>query len=480
MAKLMRCKYCGTLQDEPQGAKLCVQCGGELAYVEDSAGGEAVDGSYVRAQMELDQIAAPGGQIVGRHLVITVQTPQTVPPAEQAGGGAGREAMHFVAVLDTSGSMRGPKLKAAKEAVRQAIRRLQGASGGRDATRGVDLFSLVTFATRAQCLLPAKPVDAHLRRVAESALDEIDAGGQTALCGGLEVGIEQVLKDAQGTNLVLLLSDGQANIGETNVEAVGRRALDARAKGITVSTLGVGRDYNEALMAEIAIDGGGRFYHVANATQIAAYLTGELGEMASLAARDVVATLHLPPGTGVQTLSAAYPVREHAISLGDIPLATELEVVVQVLLPPQPAGSRLPIDGVLEYRSPAGNALRTPLNRVTVRYEQEADLVQAEGAVRPIVRRVLGHMQAASVLATSKAAARSPGDARRRSEVELSTMRQYAALLGQDEGAAATLSESEEVLRAFSAPSPAASPKAKEATHAAMRRHRGSKDFDQA
>ena len=60
------------------------------------------------------------------------------------------------------------------------------------------------------------------------------------------------------------------------------RALGARTKHLVVSTLGVGSDYNEALMVEIATQGGGRFYHVQHANEISAYLTGELGEFSAL------------------------------------------------------------------------------------------------------------------------------------------------------------------------------------------------------
>jgi len=466
MDRLMRCKYCGTLQDEPQGAKVCVQCGGELVWEGIHTPEER---SYVRAQLELDQIAAPGGQVVERHLVVTVETPDAVPQKEQAHSLLGRDALHFVAVMDISGSMSGAKIAAAKQAVRDAMHRLQDG----------DVFSLVTFSTDVRCPSSAKPVDAGVRRVVESSLQEIRAGGQTALCGGLELGIMQAVDARQSTNLVLLLSDGQANVGETDVEAVGRRAVDARAKGVTVSTLGVGNDYNEALMAEIAIDGGGRFYHIADASQIAAYLTGELGEMTSLAARNAVVTLDLPAGTGVHTLSSAYPVHGFKVSLGDIPVSTLLEVVLRVLLPPQAVGTRLPIEGVLRYQSPAGTELSTPLNRVTVRYDRESAFVLTEGVVRPVVRRVLGHMQATGVLATSKAATRSVQDAQQKSATALSSMRKYAALLGEDKEAAETLAEGAEVLRFMAAPmAPAGKRQAKAATHAAMRRHRGSKDFD--
>lgn len=463
MAKLMRCKYCGTLQDEPVGAKVCVQCGGELAWETPQAD---TDRSYVRAHLELDRIAAPGGQVVERHLVLTIETPEVLPVAERARTASGREALHFVAVLDISGSMQGPKIEAAKRAVLDAVQRLQDG----------DTLSLVTFATDVQCPLAARRVDDELRRAIGHLLRGIRAGGQTALCGGLEEGIAQAGAARQATNLVLVLSDGQANVGETDVEAVGRRAVDARAQGITVSTLGVGRDYNEALMAEIAIDGGGRFYHITDASQIAAYLTGELGEVTSLAARGVTVALDLPVGAALHALSAAYAVQGHEVAVGDIPLATSLEIVLRVLLPPQPRGSRLSIGGVVRYGSPAGHALSAVLNEVVVRYDLDV-LLPVTGVVKPVVRRVLEQMQAASVLSTSKAASRSAEDAVRESEAAIASMRTYAALLGDDAEVADELDERARMLGAIAAPSPAFRSAAKAATYTAIRRQRGSKDF---
>jgi len=460
MPRLMRCKYCGTLQDEPAGSKICAQCGGPLAWEE--APGQP---SYLRAQLELDQVSAAPDQVVERHLILTIETPDVLPPEERAQSASGREALHFTGVLDVSGSMSGPKIEAAKRAVQDAVARLQEG----------DVFSLIVFSTSARALLQAKHVDAALPGQVRGLLQGLGAGGQTALCGGLEMGIASAIEARQATNLVLLLSDGQANVGETDVEAVGRRALAARAEGITVSTLGVGHDYNEALMAEIAIDGGGRFYHLADATQIAAYLTGELGEMTSLAARDVVVTFELPSGTDLQPLAAAYPAQGHAVTLGDIPLSTSLEVALRVLLAPQPGGTRLPITGAVRYQSPAGHTLSTALNRVTVRYSQAGE-VPLPGVVRPVVRRVLGQMQAASVLATSKAAARSTTEARREGEAAMVQMRQYAALLGEEE-AQDLLEQDAQMLRAMASPA-ASGIQFKEATYAAMRRQRGSKDFD--
>ena len=426
MPNLMRCQYCGLLQDEPAGVKTCARCGGDLVFEAEPSPDERA--SYVRVQMELDQVTAPGGRNVDRYLLVTVRTPEQVPPHEAAPTEIGRQPLSFTAVLDVSGSMRGRKLAQAKEAVRQALRRLHDG----------DIFSLVTFANKVACAFEPTGIDDHTRRVVESALQEIDAGGRTALCGGLELGLEKAAARKQETNLVLLLSDGQANVGETDLEAVGQRGYEARQRGTIVSTLGVGADYNEALMVEIATQGGGRFYHVLDAAQIGAYMAGELGEVAALAARDATLRLTIPTGAALFPLSAAYLAQqfggEATVSLGDIPSDVELEVPIRLTLPAQPPLSKLSVEGSLEYRSPAGNRLLARLNRVTVRFVEPAAFGRREGVVVPVAERVLGQMRAAHVLGVSRAMARGPAGAMRQAGVELDTLREYAALLGEERG----------------------------------------------
>ncbi|MFQ6100550.1 MAG: VWA domain-containing protein [Anaerolineae bacterium] len=460
MAHLMRCLYCGLLQDEPRGIKTCVRCGGELAFEQPPPAR-----SYVQAQMELDQINAPAEQIVDRYLVLTIQTPSQVPDDEAAPTTSGREPMGFTAVLDVSGSMRGEKIESAREAVRQAVRCLHDG----------DLLSLVTFASEVQTVLKPTQVDGRLRQQVEDILNRVSAGGQTALCSGLEAGIEAARARPQETNLVLLLSDGQANVGETDLEKVGERALKARQGGVTTSTLGVGSDYNEALMVEIATQGGGRFYHVLHAHQITPYVVGELGEVSALAARDTALHLILPGGTGLQPFSSAYTVSAQSlVSLGDIPIDTQLEVVLRLLLPPQPASSRLPIEGTLTYRSPAGNELTTPLNAVTLRFVAPAAFDRRDGAVVPVVERVLEQMKARSVLGTVRVAAvsgRAAADERAR--LSIAELRTYASLLG-DEVAEELAAQQQRTFVAMAA-APAA---AKNAVSRAYARHRSTKDFD--
>jgi Ca-activated chloride channel family protein len=464
MARLMRCLYCGTLQDEPVGAKTCVRCGGELSFVSEPPPDER--GSYLQVQMELDQVMAPAGQNVERHLLITLRAPAQVPANEAAPTTAGRPPLSLTGVLDVSGSMKGDKLAQAKDAVRQAVSRLHDG----------DSLALVTFSNEIRTVLAPTPVDEHIRQVVQSALQDINAGGMTALCGGLEEGLKHAGGVHQQTNLVLLLSDGQANVGETDIEKVGYRAYEGRQKGIIASTLGVGLDYNEALMVEVATQGGGRFYHVQRPDQIAAYVAGELGEVAALAARQTQIHLIIPAGAIVMPLSGAYATQqdgaEATITIGDVPCDTELEIPVRVALAGQRPGNKLSFEGSVSYRSPAGNQLRSSLNRVTVRFVEAAAFQLRAGVVPPIAERVLEHIKAANVLSVARAMAKGPAEGDKQREAGLVRLRAYASLLG-DERAAAEVEESQLQSRDFAA----APQMAKAGIAAAFARERGAKKF---
>ena len=472
MPQLMRCQYCGLLQDEPAGVKACARCGGELAFEGPPPPDERL--SYVSVQMELDQISAPAGRNCDRYLLVTLRTPPQVPVEQAAQTKSGRQPLNFCAILDVSGSMQGEKIEQAKDAVRKSLRLL----------REGDVFSLVTFSNQVSTAFEPRRVDSQARRVVESSLQEITAGGMTALDGGLALGLEKLAspileKPASQkleTNLALLLSDGQANVGETDLEIVGQRGFAARQQGMIVSTLGVGQDYNEALMAEIATQGGGRFYHIESAGQIVAFLAGELGEVAALAARETVLHLDLPTGATLVPLSSAYPAQQGGgkatIDIGEIPSDTELEVTLRMTLPAQKAGTRLSVEGSLQYRSPAGNLLSSRLNRVTVRFMEQASFSLQEGVVRPVAERVLEQLKAANVLGVSRAYARSVADGVRQAEVQLEALREYASKLGE-ERALYEAKDAEQTLNAF-----AANPMmAKASVAAAFSRQRSSKDF---
>jgi len=376
--------------------------------------------------MELDQVAAPANLNLERYLLITIRTPEEIPIEEMRPAEAGRMPINFTAVLDVSGSMQGEKISYAREAVRQAIKYLEEG----------DIFSLVTFANEAASPYEPAPIDKGSARAIQSTLDEIQAGGMTALDGGLEQGIAKAFIHKQDTNLVLLLSDGQANVGVTDLEVIGQRSFQARQAGATVSTLGVGLDYNEALLAEIATQGGGRFYHLAAPHEIPAYLAGELGEVVALAARDARIVLNMPEGATLVPLTAAYPVQQSdgraVVSVGDIPCDTELEIILRLALLGQSEGVKLSVDGELAFQSPAGNAHNIDLNRVTVRFLSRPVFSPRQGVVEPVVERVLEQMRAANVLNIARTMAHQPDLADKQADEMIQSYKSYASLLGDE------------------------------------------------
>lgn len=461
MSKVMRCPYCGLLQDEPQGVKACSRCGGPLEFEI-----QPPKPTYVQVQMELDQVAAPANSNVERYLLVTIRTPKEVPPDEAASTESGRPPISFSAVLDASGSMQGEKIEQAKTAVQQAVQYL----------RAGDVFSLVTFAQEVRCPCEPSRVDGKTYDAVKKALGKIAAGGMTALCGGLEAGIEKATAHRQDTNLVMLLSDGQANVGETDLERIGNRAYQARQQGSIVSCLGIGLDYNEALMAEIATQGGGRFYHLTSARQIPAYLAGELGEVAMLAARDVKIHLDVPQGATLIPLSAAFPVQQAGgkavVSVGDVPCDTDLEIPLRLALLAQSAGATLSIEGTLAFRTPAGRAIERPVNRVTVRFVAQGAFQMREGVVLPVAERVFAQMKPAGVLGVARTLATRPQEAARQAETLMARLRAYATLLGEGR-AEREMGEIEEQFSSLT-DSPAAS---KRTTYEAYSRIRASKDY---
>jgi len=457
MARLMRCLYCGALQDEPTGVKSCARCGGELQY--EDAARPASGGSYITAQLELDQVYAPPGQNVDRYLLLTLCSPAEVPPEHAMPREQRRPPLHLVAVLDVSGSMSGTKLASAKEALRQALHFLQDG----------DVFSLVTFSDQVQTHLKAESYAQRKRDKMENLLDEIRASGMTALDGGLAQGIDLGQKKRQATTLVLLLSDGQANVGETDLEKIGLRAQKARQSGLIVSTLGVGLDYNEALMVEIANQGGGRFYHIQEGSQIPAALMQELGSAAMLAARQVEVEFDLPSGAALVSLTALYPLEmvnsRPLLKVGDLLPDVRVEIPLRLTLYPHAAGERFSVSGGVHHQTPRGQTLGLALNAVTVRFVEQRQFEERPGYVVPVMERVLEFRRAAHLLEFARLQERDSTLARQQAERERQALRDYARMFNPDK---AMELEVEKIDALFATPKVA-----KQAMHRAARMIRG-------
>lgn len=124
---------------------------------------------------------------------------------------------------------------------------------------------------------------------AEEALRRIEARGTTDLGGGWLLGCEQVAAALQEGDVArcLLMTDGLANVGIVDPAELVRHARELAARGIATTTFGVGRDFNEVLLHEMAQNGSGNFYFIENATQIEDFVASEVGEALEVVAQDV-------------------------------------------------------------------------------------------------------------------------------------------------------------------------------------------------
>jgi len=158
-------------------------------------------------------------------------------------------------------------------------------------------------------------------------------------------------------------------------------ADDMRCRGVVTSTFGVGADFDERLLQQMADAGGGHFYNIERAVQIPDLFASELGEALDVVASGVTLTIEMPNLRGVDVLNE-FPSRSDQdiviVQLGDLVSGQELSVVVNLGFPAgeegtqlaatfsvQPAGAHVSAQSVTQVWTLASDAMcRTePLNR---------------------------------------------------------------------------------------------------------------------
>jgi len=192
-----------------------------------------------------------------------------------------RTPLNIALVLDRSGSMQGDKLKYTLEAAKFVIDNLDEK----------DIVSIITYESEVQVVAEAQKVTnkQHLKNL----IDKIGTGGSTNLSGGMFEGYTQVAKNKSNDyiNRVLLMSDGLANQGiadsATLVKAVSAKLEET---GISLSTFGVGADFNENLMQSLA-EAGGNYYFINSPYEIPTIFAKEMNGLLLVAAQNLRLTI---------------------------------------------------------------------------------------------------------------------------------------------------------------------------------------------
>jgi len=275
--------------------------------------------------------------------------------ADEATRQADRLPLNLAAVLDKSGSMSGDKIEKVKEATTFVVNHLDPH----------DFFALVVYDSEVQVLQPAIQIGEADKEILLSRIGQLGPGSNTNLSGGLFAGIGEVGKNRsdQRINRVLLLSDGLANEGITDRFALRDKAASHAKEGIQVSTLGVGLDYNEDLMEDLAKFGGGNYYFIAQPEEIAQIFEQELSGLMQVVARDVEIIVEPAEGVTVEN-PYGYQVRLEG---------------KKFILTPKDLSANEARDMLLQLHVPAQSVGNQTLARVTARYR---DVDRAEGELR--------------------------------------------------------------------------------------------------
>ena len=207
---------------------------------------------------------------------------------------AHRLPLNVALVIDRSGSMKGKKIKDVRKA----------AHGLADQLAADDRVTVVSYSDYARADVPSTLVDDAARKKIRRAIDRMRAAGNTFLAAGLLEGsaqVQQHLRRSQ-VNRVLLLSDGIANRGITDPPTLAGITREMSQRGVLVTTIGVGNDYNEDLMTALADYGGGAYYYVRNSRDLASVVEREAQMMASTVAQRMTVEIELPPGVSLANL----------------------------------------------------------------------------------------------------------------------------------------------------------------------------------
>ena len=249
---------------------------------------------------------------------------------------------HLAIVIDRSGSMKGDRIQ---NAIAGAVEAVDHLGDG-------DLVSVVTFDTTVTDVVRSIALGPGTREQIKANIRGIKLGGDTCISCGLEEGLRELGTQRGYVDRMILLSDGEATAGVRDLAGLRAIAERARAQGVSVTTIGVGVDYNQKVLGGIALQAGGQHYFVENTASLARVFQAEADQLRATVARETTASITL--GEGVELTSVADRTFERRgkrvlVPLGSFARQEEKTVLLRVRVPTSLEG-RLPVASVsLDY-----------------------------------------------------------------------------------------------------------------------------------
>jgi Ca-activated chloride channel family protein len=305
-----------------------------------------------------------------------------------------RLPINFALVLDRSGSMAGEKLHTMKEAVKSIIDQLE-----KD-----DILSIVTFESQTEVIASSQP--ALDKKGLKQLIDKIRDGGGTNIAQALKVALRMVSQNANENRVsrLVLLTDGEATDSEQDSFLV---ADEAGAHNIPIIGLGLGKDWNEEFIFQLADRS--IFANPGSHTGYAEYIPDpnkaceifqDVYQSMQVAAQNVTLKIQMVQGMEARRIWQVVPlirelssqtIRGRSIQI-DI---TQLEIkgeafLIEIMLPPRPAGKVRIAQADITFTVPEKDQLRQSADLIL---DYTLDASQADRVNRRVME-VLEKVQA--------------------------------------------------------------------------------------
>lgn len=239
--------------------------------------------------------AAPSPFTAGRHLLRVGVQGKRLSVAE-------RKPARLTFLVDVSGSMQSPdKLPLAQRALRILV----------DNLKDGDSVALVTYAGGVRLVLPPTGLEQKAKIV--SAIEELRAGGSTAMASGIQLAYQQAARslDAKSISRVIILSDGDANVGSTSHQDILKMIQGHVSEGITLSTVGFGMgNYKDEMMEQLADKGNGNYVYIDSLLQARRVFQEQLGGTLEVIAQDVKLQVEFDPAQVLRYRLVGYENRD--------------------------------------------------------------------------------------------------------------------------------------------------------------------------
>ncbi|MDB4945147.1 MAG: hypothetical protein JWP97_4681 [Labilithrix sp.] len=252
-----------------------------------------------------------------------------------------RAPLSIAVVLDTSGSMSGEKIEEARRSVTRLVSDM----------RDDDEITVVRYSDSAEVIQPLARVGT-VREALSARIRQLDAGGGTNIPSGMSAGIHALDEAARGrVRRLVVVSDGL----DTTRQEAERLARTSFSSGITVSSLGIGIDFDERYMGSLAQNGHGNFAFVKDGASLAQFLHRELEETAKTTVENARVRLQLPTGIRFVSASGADAVvrgNDVELALGSLFAGDERRVIVELSATSQ--GEALDVGATATWSSVGG------------------------------------------------------------------------------------------------------------------------------